>query len=104
MLTSTGPNMYMRKDSDPESPIAPHNDAEVSGQLVELRVNDLALKIGTVNGTGSSSANGLLLQGGLSRSSIDSVRLGRLPHKFNGVKNCRDCAFRLAKTMSRWAV
>jgi hypothetical protein len=27
-----------------------------------LRVNDFAFKIGTVNGTGSASANGLLLQ------------------------------------------
>jgi 2-oxoglutarate ferredoxin oxidoreductase subunit alpha len=28
----------------------------------ELRINDFALKIGTVNGTGSASANGLLMQ------------------------------------------
>lgn len=32
------------------------------GPLAEARVNDLAFKIGTVNGTGSASANGLLRQ------------------------------------------
>src|SRR5262244_450970 len=32
------------------------------GQPVEVRTNDFALKLANVNGTGSASANGLLMQ------------------------------------------
>ena len=52
----------MRKDSDPELPTASDDGGGAVGQSAELRVNDFALKIATVNGTGSASANGLLLQ------------------------------------------
>ena len=41
----------MIKGADPTPPVS-----------TDVRINELALKIGTVNGTGSASANGLLRQ------------------------------------------
>lgn len=46
-------------DAAPRCAVIPEEDAL---RATPLRINDFAFKIGTVNGTGSASANGLLMQ------------------------------------------
>jgi len=61
ILTPTGPPASTHPGNDspaPEAGVAPSPRTRPEG----VRVNELAFKIGTVNGTGSASANSLLMQ------------------------------------------
>ena len=52
--------------------------------MSEVRVNDFVLKIGTVNGTGSASANGMLLKA-LFRMGIPVTGKNLFPSNIQGL-------------------